>query len=255
MKALILAAGMGWRLGAGRPPKSLLEFAGKSLLARHLELLSACGVRNVVVGVGYQREQIEAALGQIDVGIAVDTVFNPDYEEGNIVTLWHLRDHLDGREPVLLMDADVLYDLRLLRRLVDSSQSSCLLLDRDFEAGDEPVKVCVRDGRIVEMGKIVPESTQYDFAGESIGFFKLVGAATRRLRDLVDEFTNGSRRDALYEDAVREMLLRAPDVEFGFEDVTGLPWTEIDFPGDIERATREILPRLIDTSSGSDDAV
>ena len=246
MKALIFAAGTGWRLGGGRPPKSLLEFAGKSLLERHLELLAAVGVSRVVIGVGYQHERIEEALMHIDAGVAVETVHNPDYEEGNVVTLWHLREHLGGSGPLLLMDADVLYDLRLLERLVESAHSSCVLIDRDFEAGDEPVKVCVRGDRIVEIGRVVPEGTHYDFAGESIGFFKLDAGNAVRLRSVVEEFSAGSRRDALYEEAIRDMLVRDPTVAFGFEDVTGLPWTEIDFRSDIDRANHEILPRLVE---------
>ena len=39
------------------------------------------------------------------------------------------------------------------------------------------------------------------------------------------------------------LLARRGD-EFGFEDVTGIPWIEIDFPEDVERARRSILPRL-----------
>ena len=254
MKALIFAAGTGSRLGAGHPPKCLLEFGGQSLLARHIELLTMLGVRQVVIGVGHQHERIERALARIDAGVAVQAVFNPDYEEGNIVTLWHLRAHLDGGEPLLLMDADVLYDLRLLELLVKSPHANCLLLDRDFEPGEEPVKVCVRGDRIVEFGKTIPEGVRYDFAGESVGFFKFDAATARRLRGVVEAFTGGSRRDALYEEALREMLVHGPSLEFGFEDITGLPWTEIDFQSDIDHAHRDILPRLIRGSENTRQA-
>ena len=42
----------------------------------------------------------------------------------------------------------------------------------------------------------------------------------------------------------RVLMLEAGPRRFGVEDVTGLPWIEIDFPDDIERARLEILPRL-----------
>ena len=42
------------------------------------------------------------------------------------------------------------------------------------------------------------------------------------------------------------MLLAAPPGNFAVEDVTGLPWVEIDFPEDLEKARSEILPRLED---------
>ena len=54
---------------------------------------------------------------------------------------------------------------------------------------------------------------------------------------------DGSERPM--EDAIAAVL-RAVSPPFGFEDVTGLPWIEIDFPEDVERAENEILPRLVD---------
>ena len=42
------------------------------------------------------------------------------------------------------------------------------------------------------------------------------------------------------------MLLAEAPGTFQVEDVTGLPWVEIDFPEDLEKARREILPRLVD---------
>jgi choline kinase len=49
--------------------------------------------------------------------------------------------------------------------------------------------------------------------------------------------------DAPHEEAVRNVLLREPGA-FGFEDVTGVPWIEIDFPEDVVRAREQILPAI-----------
>jgi choline kinase len=54
---------------------------------------------------------------------------------------------------------------------------------------------------------------------------------------------SGGRANLPHEEAVRDLFLeRSHTIEIG--DVTGSPWIEIDFTEDIERATREILPRL-----------
>lgn len=243
-KAIILAAGMGWRLGSGYPPKSLFEFGGKSLLQRHVELLSQCGVEEIVVGVGYRHHLIEAELSRCPDGPLIRTVLNEDYRLGNIVTLWKLRDEVDCGEDVLLMDADVLYDARLLRRLIESPNSSCLLIDRNCDPGDEPVKVCVEGERIVEFGKLIDPAIAYDFHGESVGFFKLSEDVARRLLRTVEGFIAREDLEALYEEAIREMLLNDPLAALGFEEVTSLPWTEIDFHSDLERARRDVLPRM-----------
>ena len=119
MKALILAAGVGRRLGeaAGGRPKALLTFGGKTLLRRHVELLAAAGVDEVVIGVGHRAAAIEAELARIGSERPIRSVHNPRYREGSVVTLWTLRHELAFGGDVLLMDADVLYDRRILSRL------------------------------------------------------------------------------------------------------------------------------------------
>ncbi len=53
---------------------------------------------------------------------------------------------------VLLMDADVLYDSRIAQALlVGGDPVNRVLIDRDFEAGDEPVKVCIQGGVPIEL--------------------------------------------------------------------------------------------------------
>ncbi|MFQ5672934.1 MAG: NTP transferase domain-containing protein [Nitrospinales bacterium] len=241
MNAILLAAGVGRRLGAGEP-KCLLPFAGQTLLARHLEILRACGIDHVTVGVGYQADQVRAAIADLDADSFVTTALNPDYEQGSILTLHALREPLTGGGDVLLMDADVLYDRRLLRRLLDSSHPDCCLLDRNFEPGDEPVKLCVRDGALVEFRK--KANVPCDFCGESVGFFKLAETTAQKLAAATQRYVDDGKTGECYEEALRDVLLASRT--FGFEDITGLPWTEIDFPEDVERARRDILPRLMD---------
>lgn len=248
MQAVILAAGQGTRLAQDAQsravPKCLLRFDGQSLLERHLRLLRKCGVAEVWVAVGYAADQVRAELARLPQALAADTVFNPDYQLGSVVTVWHARTPLLTGEDTLLMDADVLYDERMLHPLVGSQQPDCLLLDRDFEPGEEPVKVCVRDGRIVEFRKQVAPDLAFDVCGESVGFFRLSGQSCRALVARASVYLESGRGQEPHEEALRDLMLEAGPGQFGVEDVTGLPWIEIDFPGDIERARLEILPQL-----------
>ena len=75
------------------------------------------------------------------------------------------------------MDADVLYDHNILGRLINSDKENVFLLDQDFEMGEEPVKLCVRNGsHLVEFRKQLDENLTFDFMGESVGFFKFTSA-------------------------------------------------------------------------------
>ena len=239
----MLAAGVGKRLGdsGDKPPKVLLEFAGQTLLARHIAILRHAGLSELVLCTGYRAQDIEAAIAACGARDFVRTVHNPDFSEGSMVSLWCVREALAAGGDVLLMDADVLYDHRLIARLMQTAHANCFLMDRDIEPGEEPVKLCIKDGRIVDFEKKVERD--YDSYGESVGFFRFSQAIGRRLGAAAEAHVDDGGREYWYERAIRDLLLQSPD-EFGFEDITGLPWLEIDFPADVARGRREILPLL-----------
>lgn len=247
MKAIMLAAGAGVRMDPEPtgPPKVLLRFGGTTLLERHIEILRGFGIEELVVGVGYQAQAIEREIARLGAQGFVRTVFNPRFREGSLLTLLSLRQAMAGGE-VLLMDGDVLYDRRLMARLVDSRHANCFILDRDFEPGDEPVKLCLRDGGIVEFHKQI-DGVAFDTCGESVGFFRFEPAIAAAVLAAAQVHADAGRHDLWYEEAIRDVVLQAPD-RFGCEDVTGLPWIEIDFPEDMRRAEREVLPRLKETA-------
>ncbi|MGR9092890.1 MAG: phosphocholine cytidylyltransferase family protein [Gammaproteobacteria bacterium] len=243
MRAIILAAGVGARLGThGDRPKCLLEFGGISLLERHLQNLAAAGIGDVALCTGYRHELLEQAVA----GHAqprVTTVTNPAFREGSVVSLWTMREALRAGDDVLLMDADVLYDPELLRLLAYAPVHNRFLCDRDFEPGDEPVKICLERGRVVEFRKQLAPNLAYDDAGESVGFFSLTAATAAALADITDVYVTADRRNEPYEEAIRDLVL-VQAAAFDVVDVTGRPWVEIDFPEDIVRANEQILPRI-----------
>lgn len=244
MKAIILAAGIGNRLGdhAANQPKSLLEFEGKSLLKRHIEILSVNHIEEITIVTGYQSELLMDHLqGQ---SMSINYIYNDRYTEGSIISLGCARPVILSEPEFILMDADVLYDQEMIRRLVNTSINNCLLLDRHFIPGDEPVKICVdKNGHINEFRKQIADNLDYTMQGESVGFFKFNNHIGRSLLERIDDYLARGENKTPYEEAIRDLLLEDA-TQFGYEDVTGVPWIEIDFPEDIERAQKEIIPAL-----------
>jgi choline kinase len=247
MRAIILAAGRGSRLqqSADRQlPKCLLTFGGRSLLERHLQLLEAAGVEEIVLALGFRHELIEAELTRLGRRSRVEVVLNPRYELGSMLTVHAAAEPLTRGGDVLLMDADVLYHERIMTALTSGRRPvNRLLIDRDFEAGEEPVKVCVAEGVPIELRKKLEPGLKYDTIGESVGFFRFGERAARRLAAIVEDHIASSRAHLPHEEAVRD-LLRERSQSFEVCDVTGSPWIEIDFPADVARATEEVLPQL-----------
>ncbi len=239
VQAVILAAGIGRRLHGGAAgeaalPKIMLSLGGTSLLARHVALLRGAGIGRITLVLGFQAERIRTALREIDAGGSIAVIENSDFREGSVVSLWAARGLLRAGAPVLLMDADVLYDHRLLERLLRSAIPDCLLLDREIEPGDEPVKLCVRAGRIVDFRKQPTEA--HDWHGESVGFFRFSPETAAELAGRAEAYVLSGRRNTEYEEPIRDMIMASLPGRFGFEDISGLPWTEIDFPEDVAKA-------------------
>jgi choline kinase len=247
MRAIILAAGRGSRLQqeqARQLPKCLLRFGGMTLLQRHLQLLRKSGVDDIVLALGYRHELVDAELDRLGWRPKPEIVLNERFELGSVLTVHRTVGALTRGGDVLLMDADVLYDERILGPLVAGRRPvNRLLIDRDFEPGDEPVKVCVRGGAPVELRKRVAPELEYDTIGESVGFFRLDEAAASRLAALAAGYVQSALASEPHEEVLRDLLRERCHV-FEVADVTGAPWIEIDFPGDVTRADSEVVPQL-----------
>jgi choline kinase len=247
MRAIILAAGRGMRLQQPEDeqlPKCLLSFEGVTLLERHLRLLKQAGVTQIVLALGFRHDLVEAELDRLQWKPRPEIVLNDRYELGSVLTVHTVADAITRGGDVLLMDADVLYHEGIMTALVAGKKPvNRILIDRGFEPGDEPVKVCVQDGVAVEFRKKVADGLKYDTIGESVGFFRFDAAGARRLATLVAGYIDSGRANLPHEEAVRDLLLeRSQIIDVG--DVTGLPWIEIDFPVDVTRAARDVLPQL-----------
>ena len=237
MKAIILAAGVGKRLGTvakGRP-KCLVEVGGQSLLSRHLDNLSSLGILQVVIVVGYELQQIRQAVASSSFSGNVQFVVNEQFTRGSITSLWEARHEID--EDVVIMDADVLYHPDILRRLVESSFLNALLVDETVSQQTEECMVAVQRERVIKLSKRLP--SQYDFIGEGVGFLKVGKADGATLLQSVEEPIKAGLLDMEYEDALQDFFEKAV---VSYERIGGLPWVEIDFPEDIERAENEVLP-------------
>ena len=247
MRAIILAAGRGMRLQQTEDqhhPKCLLPFGGMTLLERHLRLLAAAGVTDIVLALGFRHGLVEAELDRLGWLPRPEIVLNPGFELGSVLTVHTVAEAMTRGGDVLLMDADVLYDARIAAALVaGAGRVNRVLIDRDFEPGDEPVKVCVQAGVPIELRKNLAGDLKFDTIGESIGFFRFDEGGARRLATLVAGYVASDRANMPHEEAVRDLILERSQV-IEISDVTGAPWIEIDFPTDVVRAAQEVLPLL-----------
>jgi choline kinase len=217
VKAVLLAAGVGRRLGHDRP-KALLEVGGRTLLSRHLENLARGGLPVRIV-TGFLAEHIARDAPEAELR------HNAEFRRGSLLSLRCGLQDLD--EDAVIMDADVLYDPSILEDVCGLSRG--FAIDPRTDPGEEEMMIGVRDGRVraIRRGRL----DGFDLVGEGVGFFKIDRASLPALHTCIDE----ADPEGDYECALDAFVDRHGA---DYVEVNGRPWTEIDFAEDLERAAR-----------------
>jgi len=234
MKAIILSAGQGSRLGhlTSNQPKCLIEFGGRSLLDRQLDTLDANGIDEVVVVTGFRDDQIEAALARRSGGPRVRTVFNPFYKVAdNLGSLFVARHELVG--DVLVWNGDTLVSEELMRRVIANRGQAgiCVTIDRKERYDDDDMKVIVaEDGRLRAIGKRIATGVN----AESIGLLAFRGDGAARFRGAIERAMRTTEGTTIW--YLRVIHHLAQNGEVWTYDIAGEQWGEVDFPEDIAGA-------------------
>jgi histidinol-phosphate/aromatic aminotransferase/cobyric acid decarboxylase-like protein/choline kinase len=124
MQAIILAAGMGNRLGryTADNTKCMLSINGKTLIERALDALAAAGVQTCVIVVGYKKENLMAFLGDHYKTISIHYVINDVYHKtNNIYSLYLAKDHL-AADDSLLLESDVIFEEHLIAEIAQDKR-------------------------------------------------------------------------------------------------------------------------------------
>lgn len=233
--AVILAAGIGARLGplTDTCHKSLLSVGGSAIMERMIRNCLSCGMSQFVIVLGHRADEIRQFVDKAFRGIRVTYVINDRYRDTNTSYSLMLASTAIGTAEFVKFDADVVFDVKILRQLLDSASSNVLCIDRNIPLEDEKVKVIVADQmQVVEVGKSVDPGLAF---GETIGIEK-ISASTGAL--LFAELTqmmasHGNLRED-YEAAYARLINKS--TEFRALDISGLNWTKIDTTDDFAAA-------------------
>jgi L-glutamine-phosphate cytidylyltransferase len=239
MKAIILSAGQGSRLGhmVDDRPKCLIDFNGRTLLDRQLDTLDACGVQEAVVVTGFHDELVEQAIAARSGGPRVRTVFNPFYKVAdNTGSLFMAREELTG--DCLVWNGDTLVSRELMRRVEANDRSGiCVTIDRKESYDDDDMKVVEEGGRLKAIGKRLPPGT---VNAESIGLLAFRAGGAEQFREAIDRAIRTPEGTTIWYLRVIHHIAQQADV--WTLDINGEEWGEVDFPADVE-AARELTAR------------
>jgi choline kinase len=224
VQIVILAAGMGTRLGRPSPKPLTPLDDGRSILAQQMGNVREvfAGDARFVVVVGFKHELVMEA--------APDALFayNENYDQTNTSKslVKALRNSPDG--PVIWMNGDVVFDPEVLRRLqpfLDDDRSA--LAVNTSVVGEEEVKYTVSaDGSVLALSKQVQNAL-----GEAVGINLVAGKDKAALIARLDECDEQD-----YFERGIELAIDHDGLKFTPVDISDLFAVEVDFAEDLERA-------------------
>jgi choline kinase len=233
MKAAILAAGARRLHRPGDElPMALVPVDGVPILRRTITSLMRVGFDQFVIGTGYLEQLIRDAVASWFPDLDVTFVTNPDYKTtSTAATLLLLREHVD-RDVFMLLDGDVVFDLRVIEELIERGPSS-IAVRSVGELGLEEVKVTADiEDRVLQIGKHVPVRSAM---GESVGIALFSAAMSRKLFDTLDARVTVQGLVTEYYEAAFQQLIDEGSTLYGV-DIGSMYATEIDTIEDLAAA-------------------
>ncbi|HEX3424385.1 MAG TPA: phosphocholine cytidylyltransferase family protein [Sphingomicrobium sp.] len=233
MKAIILSAGQGSRLGhmVDHRPKCLIDFNGRTLLDRQLDTLEASGVHEAVVVTGFHDDLVNGAIEKRSGGPLVRTIYNPFYKVAdNTGSLFMAREELTG--DCLVWNGDTLVSQELMRRVVEHSQAGiCVTIDRKGFYDEDDMKVVEDAGLLKAIGKRLPLDS---VNAESIGLLAFRSGGAEQFREAIERAIRTPEGTTIWYLRVIHQIAQAADV-WTF-DIRGEEWGEVDFQADVDAA-------------------
>jgi len=240
MKAIILAAGRGSRLGnyTKKIPKALVDINGKSLIERQIHLFQKNGITEIFIVRGYMKEKFN--LDNIEF-IDDDGYANHD-QLGSLITA---QEKISGE--VLILFADLVFDENILHQILDTNEDISLALDLDWQRNYDgqknnqfPALAEIENNRIIRLSE-KEDLVRNNFCGEFFGILKLSSRGSEILNEIIDKNKNYKNQ---FHDSASFNVAKLPDIiqEIIGSDIIVRPifiqgkWIEIDTPKDLEKA-------------------
>ena len=234
MQAVLLAAGLGSRLGSltEQLPKALITVGGRPLLAYAVAFAQAAGARDITVVGGFGFDGVAAEIARL--ALPVRLVENTAFRDGNLVSLTAARTFVEDADEFLLMNVDHIYRPAIAALAAAPADDVTAFVDTDRTLGADDMKV-ERDGA-GRVRRIAKTLERWD-AGY-VGMTKVPRAAAPRYWATVDAALAAEGR-AIHVERVLARLADAgtPPV---CRDISGHGWLEVDLPEERDRADEAV---------------
>ena len=239
MQAIILAAGMGKRLGeyTKNNTKCMVPVNGVPLIDRVLQQLSGLNLSRVVIVVGYEGQKLIDYIGNEYNGLKIEYIFNKIYDKtNNIYSLALAKDKMQ-EDDTLLLESDLIFDDRLFSLVVDNPYPNLALVAK-YEAWMDGTMVQIDDERNIV--NFVPKEAfrheQADSYYKTVNIYKLSKEfSANRYVPFLEAYMKAIGNNEYYENVLRILsFLDCKDLKA--LPITDEKWYEIDDKQDLDIA-------------------
>lgn len=223
MRAIILAAGIGSRLGNPRPKPLTQLSTGEMIMGRQVEFLKQIvSVDDIFVVIGFKKDLIMEEFSELTY------VFNNVYDRTNTSKSLLKAMRKVRADDVIWLNGDVVFDLEVLTRIVES-KTSCMAVNTASVAEEEVKYTLSSDGSIDEVSKTVKNAR-----GESVGINKIISSDVPLFIEMLERCEDDDYFERGIEFAIDAGLKIYP------VDVSDVLCIEVDFTEDLEKANSKL---------------
>lgn len=249
MKAIIIAAGSGKRLGnkTEKVPKGLLEINGKSILERQINIFKKNNIKDIIIIVGPHKDKFKFD--------SVKYVEDLEHEKHDVL-LSLMAAKKEIKDDVIITYSDILFDEKIFHEIIKSKIDIGVVTDLSWEQkyenrSEHPKSqadnVIIENNKIVKIKKNISKITKNQKNGEFIGIMKF----SKKGSDLfVNEFNKVEKnKPQSFHDAktfeksyLTDMIQELIDQNIIVNPIiVNGDWCEIDTPQDLENAIKKYI--------------
>ena len=239
MQAIILAAGMGKRLGdlTRNNTKCMVKVNDVPLIDRALTQLSRLDLSRVILVIGYEGEKLRAHVGESYKGLKITYIENPVYDKTNNIYSLSLAKKELQEDDTLLIESDLIFEGQLLDKLVNNPYPNLALVDKYETWMDGTMVKLDDDNNIVNF--VPKKAFRYD---EVDSYYKTVNIY-KFSRDFLknsyvpflEAYTKALGNNEYYEQVLRVITL-LDKCDLKALPLEGEKWYEIDDIQDLDIA-------------------
>lgn len=142
-------------------PKALIKIGNTTLLGHQLDSLIKCNIKDIIITTGPFENKLKKYVKKNYSNVNVSYVKNPKYRTTNYVySMWLAKSLVD--DDIILLHGDLLFERKLLERLVDEKYANCVLVNRKIKPPKKDFKAVIENNRVVKIG--------VEFSGENVFF-------------------------------------------------------------------------------------